>query len=82
LEAANSLLRHIRRNAREALIDGTPWMQFWGETVPTPAPEKKAVAASPKYRLLREEDEAEVERLLQVLKTVGHLDSRNGPEEK
>lgn len=81
LDAANSLLRHIRRNAREALIDGIPWQQFWGETLPNPV-EQKAAAPAAKYQLLRSEDEAEVERLFQVLKTVGHLDSRQSSDEK
>jgi hypothetical protein len=80
LDAANSLLRHLRRNAREALIDGIPWVQFWGET-PTVVVEKKELP-SPKYQLLRTEDEAEVERLFQVLKTVGHLDTRQPSDEK
>ena len=80
LDAANSLLRHIRRNSREALIDGIPWVQFWGEVTPV-AVEKKELE-TPKYQLLRSEDEAEVERLFQVLKTVGHLDSRQPSDEK
>lgn len=80
LDAANSLLRHLRRHAREALIDGIPWTEFWGEAVPV-AMEKKE-PAPPKYPLLRSEDEAEVERLFQVLKTVGHLDSRQPSDEK
>ena len=80
LDAANSLLRHLRRNSREALIDGIPWVQFWGESVPAPA-EKKELP-SPKYQLLRTEDEMEVERLFQVLKTVGHLDTRQPSDEK
>ncbi len=80
LDAANSLLRHIRRNSREALIDGIPWLQFWGET-PAPVVEAKE-PQSPKYQLLRTEDEAEVERLFQVLKTVGHLDTRQPSDEK
>lgn len=80
LDAANSLLRHLRRHAKEALIDGIPWLEFWGETVPV-AVEKKDTS-SPKYQLLRSEDEAEVERLFQVLKTVGHLDSRQPSDEK
>ena len=80
LDAANSLLRHIRRNSREALIDGIPWLQFWGET-PAPVVESKE-PQSPKYQLLRTEDEAEVERLFQVLKTVGHLDTRQPSDEK
>lgn len=80
LDAANSLLRHLRRNSREALIDGIPWVQFWGE-VPASIVEKKEPPA-PKYQLLRSEDEAEVERLFQVLKTVGHLDTRQPSDEK
>ena len=80
MDAANSLLRHLRRNSREALIDGIPWMQFWGETPSAPV-DKKELSA-PKYQLLRTEDEAEVERLFQVLKTVGHLDTRQPSDEK
>jgi hypothetical protein len=72
LESANSLLRHLRRSAREALIDGIPYRQFWGEALPA-APDRKQLV-SPRYRMLREEDEAEVERMFQKLKTVGHLD--------
>jgi hypothetical protein len=37
---------------------------------------------SPRYPLLRPEDEAEVERLYQRLKAVGHLDPKNSPDEK
>ena len=80
MDAANSLLRHIRRNSREALIDGIPWLQFWGETVPAPVDKKELPAA--KYQLLRTEDEVEVERLFQVLKTVGHLDTRQPSDDK
>lgn len=72
LDSANSLLRHLRRNAREALIDGRPYRQFWGEALIS-APERKQLP-SPKYRVLRPEDEEEVERLYQRLKTVRHLD--------
>jgi len=81
LDSSNSLLRLIRRNAREAYIDGIPWLQFWGDAFP-PAHVEKRQTAPPKYQLLRPEDEAEVERLLQVLKTVGHLDQRHPSDEK
>lgn len=82
LDAANSLLRQIRRNARLASIDGQTWLEFWEETLPAPVEKKAIAAAPPKFQLLRSEDEAEVERLFQVLKTVGHLDSRKGQDEK
>ncbi|MDX1979141.1 MAG: hypothetical protein SFV51_02650 [Bryobacteraceae bacterium] len=75
LEASTSLLRHLRRMSRDAVIDGIPYKQFWGEGSAA-SPERRALA-SPKYQLLRPEDEAEVERLYQRLKTVGHIDPRS-----
>jgi hypothetical protein len=80
-ESGKSLLRHLRRFAREALIDGVPYRQFWGETLIVPAEERKAVPP-PRYPLLMPDDEAEVERLFQRLKTVGHLDQRGSSEDK
>lgn len=80
LDSANSLLRHLRRSAHYALIDGIPYDQFWGDEIEEPAEAPKL--PSPKYRLLRQDDEAEVERLYQRLKTVGHLDSSNTSDEK
>jgi hypothetical protein len=74
LEASNALLRQLRRMAREALIDGIPYRQFWGES---PASADTRSMPSPKYQLLRPEDEAEVERMFQRLKTVGHIDPRS-----
>jgi len=71
IDSGKSLLRHLRRTARNALIDGIPYRQFWGEALPS---QERRHLASPKYQLLRPEDEAEVERLFQRLKTVGHLD--------
>ncbi len=78
MDSANSLLRHLRRYSREALIDGVPYRQFWGEAV---ASHENRAMPSPRYRLLRPEDEAEVERLYQRLKTVRHLDPDNSPDE-
>lgn len=79
-DSANSLLRHLRRSAREALIDGIPYRQFWGE--PVRGSSEARTLPSPQYRLLRPEDEAEVERLYQRLKTVRHLDPDNSPDEQ
>ena len=86
-DSGQALLRYLRRNSREALIDGVPYRQFWGEIMPAPtsnppAPERKPVLTSPKYRMLRVEDEEEVERLFQRLKTVGHLDPKNQSDTK
>ena len=79
LDSSNSLLRHLRRNAKEALIDGIPYRQFWGDSVPQMDGPKQL--SSPKVQLLRSDDEAEVERLYQLLKTVGHLDTRQQDEQ-
>ncbi len=75
---ASSLLRQICRSAATATIDGRPYAEFWGE-LPAPPPVKSAT--QPPYRLLRHEDEAEVERLYQRLKTVGSLDSTRSNDE-
>jgi hypothetical protein len=84
LDSSHSLLRQMRRGAREALIDGIPYRQFWNDVLPPAAnaatPPARQQAPRPRYRVLRPEDEAEVERLYQLLKTVGHLDQKNTEE--
>lgn len=70
IESCNHLLRLLQQNSTQALLNGIPHRQVWGEpSSAPPAPEQ-----SPRVRLLTEEDEAEVERLYQKLKTAGHLD--------
>jgi len=56
-----------------------PYRQYWGEM--TPAGDRKP-SPPPRYRILLPEDEAEVERLYQRLKTVGNLDQKNSTDEK
>ena len=80
LDACNSLLRHLRRYSRDALIDGIPYRQYWGEVLSTGSDRKQV--QPPRYRILRPEDEAEVERLYQRLKAVGNLDQKNSTDEK
>jgi hypothetical protein len=80
LDCCNSLLRNLRRLSRDALIDGVPYRQYWGEAL-NPGPDRRQLP-SPRYRLLRPDDEAEVEKLYQRLKTVGHLDQKNTTDEK
>ena len=122
LDSSASLLRHLRRYARQASLDGVPYRQFWGEpplsenpasrpsakfpaaapsasslpltskpasTTNPPSATKPASSAKsastnkpgqiapPRYPLLRPEDEEEVERMFQRLKTVGHLERRD-----
>jgi len=79
LDSSNSLLRGLRRAARGALIDGVPYRQFWNEPS-TPVAEATPLPA-PKHHLLLPEDEADVERLFQRLKTVGHLDPKKSSDE-
>lgn len=81
LDSCNSLLRNLRRLSRDALIDGKPYRQYWGEML-APPPERKQPTPPPRYRILRPEDEAEVERLYQRLKTVGNLDQKTSADEK
>jgi hypothetical protein len=76
-DSSASLLRHLRRHSREALLDGVPHRQFWGEA-PAAAPPQ---VAPPRYPLLRPEDEEEIERMFQRLKSVGHLERRDVDEE-
>ena len=77
-DSCHNLMRQLRRASRDALIDGVPYRQYWGEMLAT-SPEGKN---SPRYRILRPEDEVEVERLYQRLKTVGHLDQKSSSDEK
>jgi hypothetical protein len=90
-ESSESLLEGVRRYSREALLDGIPYQQYWGESPAgrrqLPAGNaagasgvlsaKNARSAPQKYPLLRPEDEEEVERLYQMLKSVGRMESKN-----
>jgi hypothetical protein len=78
--AASSLLQNLRRYAREALIDGVPYRQFWGEPAPASAAKKQLPSA--RQPLLLPDDEAEVERMFQRLKSVGHLEEKTSSEDK
>ncbi len=96
-DSSASLLRHLRRSARGALLDGIPYRQFWGEPPSassssstlscSSSPSSSSSSAGPprvapaRYPLLRPEDEAEVERMFQRLKSVGHLEQRRDSDE-
>lgn len=72
LESCNHLCRMLQQSSTDALINGIPHRQIFGD--PTEAKPVAKPVPPPRYRLLTEEDEAEVERLYQRLKTAGHLD--------
>ncbi len=77
VDSCGSLLRHLRRYSRLALLDGVPYREFWGEP-PANAPSAAPADSAPtRYPLLRPEDEEEVERMFQKLKSVGRIDSRS-----
>ena len=78
-DSASGLLRNLRRYSREALIDGVPYRQFWGEAITASAARRQLPPA--RVPLLLPEDEAEVERLFQKLKS-GHLDQAPSSEDK
>ena len=93
LDSSSSLLRHLRRFSREALLDGVPYREFWGELAavarssePTKRlpsePSENDASAPLRYPVLRSEDEEEVERLFQRLKSVGHLESKSSDEKQ
>ena len=73
LDSAQILMQMLYRFATGALIDGRANDQS------TRAGSKKL--AAPKFQVLSREDEDEVERLYQRLRTVGHLDQKS-PDEK
>jgi hypothetical protein len=73
LESAQVLLQMLFRFASGALIDGQPNAES--------ARHMAQKAARPAFQVVSREDEDEVERLFQRLRTVGHLDQKS-PEEK
>ena len=80
-ESSDSLLGHLRRFSRHALLDGIPYRQFWGEPASRALESEEAESNVPaRYPLLQPEDEEEVERMFQRLKSVGHLESKNSEE--
>ncbi len=80
VDSGNSLLHHLRRYPRQALIDGHGYRKFWNEE--PPSRNEGRPLASPRYRLLLPEDEAEVERLYQRLKAVRRLDPDDTADEE
>ncbi len=79
-----NLLRHLRRYAFQATVDGVPYREYWGETRnagqlrSNVARHTNAAPAPVRYPLLRPEDEAEVERMFRNLKSAGRTDSNQG----
>lgn len=74
-ETSNELLSLIQQNSASALINGIPWTRIFGE------PQEGTLAPSPeppaRVKILTEEDEAEVERLYQQLRTAGRFNDQD-----
>ena len=68
---SNRLLRLIQQRSSLALINGVPWRRIFGAA----AQAEKAPLPSPRYRLLNDSDEADVERLYQQLRAAGRFDA-------
>lgn len=93
VDSSTSLLRHLRRYSRNALLDGIPYRQAWGDPpksdhstertkpdVAMPDPDRQQSRSSHRP-LLRPEEEEEIERMFQRLKSVGRLDQRGSDEQ-
>ena len=76
-DSSTRLLRHLRRYARLALLDGIPYREFWGE----PAAARAEATKPAKYPLMRPEDEEEIERMFLRLKSVGRLEARGADDQ-
>ena len=67
------LLRSIQQRATQALINGVPHGRIFGEP-PQPKP-GKIMPVRPRF--LSDQDEADVERMLHILKSAGRLDGED-----
>jgi hypothetical protein len=72
MSQTNLLLKLIQQRSAQAMINGVPYKQIFGESVAASA--MKKTLPSPKYKLLRDEDEADVEKMFQQLRTAGRID--------
>ena len=79
VDSSTSLLHRLRRNSRRALLDGIPHRHFWGQEDSPPRPH----GPLERYPLLAPEEEQEVEKMFQRLKTAGRLegDAKGHPRE-
>ena len=80
LESGNQLLRQLRKHSFEALLDGIPHHQVWRDT--SIAKQQPIALPSPKYKIVSDNDEADVERMFQQLKSAGRIDTQPSPDDK
>jgi hypothetical protein len=75
-ERIEQLLFQLRKNSHMASFDGVAHRDYWTWLDLNNSEGDKPIAEAP-VRMLSTEDEEEIERMYQKLKTVGRLDSRN-----
>jgi hypothetical protein len=68
------LIAQLRKNAHLATFDGVAYRDFWTWASLTGLPGDTPVMEQP-VRMLAQDEEDEIERMYQTLKTVGRLDS-------
>jgi hypothetical protein len=69
------LMYQLRRNSHLAMFDGVAYRDYWTWTTLTALHGDNQTMEQP-VKMLSSEDEDEIERMYQKLKTVGHLDAR------
>lgn len=90
LDSSTSLLRHLRRYSLNALLDGIPYRQAWGEPdLERRLEARKPIESSAQHQtpavqrpLLRPEEEEEIEKMFQRLRSVGRLDKRDQRDQR
>lgn len=75
-ERIDRLMRQLKKRSFLASFDGVAYRDYWTWSSMTALHGDNGVMDQP-VRMLSTDDEDEIERLYQKLKSVGHLDSRN-----
>ncbi len=73
-EDCKLLLRLIQQRSAHSLINGVPHRRIFGDPPPTQKPER---TGPPRPRFLSDQDEADIERMLHILKSAGRLDGED-----
>ncbi|MGH9639660.1 MAG: hypothetical protein ACRD3Y_06330 [Bryobacteraceae bacterium] len=73
------LMFHLRKNSFLASFDGVPFRTYWACSSADAS--KQTESGEPPAHVLSTEDEEEIERMYQKLKSVGHIDSKKSDED-
>lgn len=76
-EQIDRLMYKLRKGCFMATFDGVSHRDYWAWSDVTPPQPETPAAEQPPVRMVSTEEEDEIERLYQKLKTVGRLDARN-----